>query len=312
MSTIAGISLVAFANRAEVDTFMKEAEVEGLPPPVFELSYKLKATELPPLRHLSGRVVSSHAPCPWTETYPNLGSRDAAVLSESFAVIRQSAEAAAELGASVLVLHPGYATDERVYADYERRSAVFERLAEAQQENIWIAKGAICRPEYLSSPAYRRHHMETIENLRRALEICREFGLELAVENLNPRLTYLFQLPSELLEAVRAVDGLSLCLDLGHLWISSIVYGFDYLEAITHVASSGRLVTTHIHNNESTIHGEVVLVDDHRPLYAGKAPIANAVSRLREASVERYMIESVSQPLENYRALVQMLKAAKA
>lgn len=312
MSTITGVSLVAFSNPDEIDSFIEAVEIEKLPPPAFELSYKLKAEELPPLRRLSQRVVSSHAPCPWTEVYPNLGSRDPEVLSESFAAIRQSAEAAAEFGASVLVLHPGYATDERVYADYRRRAEVFERLAETQQEDIWIAKGAICRPEYLASPAYRRHHEETIKNLEHAVVMCRELGLELAVENLNPRMTYLFQLPSELLEAVRAVDGLSVCLDLGHLWISSIVYGFDYLDAITQTASCGHLVTTHIHNNESTIHGEIVLEDDHRPLTSGKAPIGEAVGRLRKAGVERYMIESVSKPLENYRALLGMLEASGA
>ena len=120
--------------------------------------------------------------------------------------------------------------------DSNRRLAALVRHAGAEARYVWSQGGSICAPGYCESAEYRLHREEATANLAEAARLCADEGIELAVENLNPRVTYLFQLPAELVRLVHALPQLRLCVDLGHLWISSLVHGFDFLRGLRDLA----------------------------------------------------------------------------
>jgi sugar phosphate isomerase/epimerase len=309
------ISLTGFRDPGEVQAFISQAEEQGLRP-LFELSYNLNEeflTELCRLRGFcSGRVVSVHAPCPSRTYFPNLGSFDPEVAGESLRTIAESARTAARFGAANLVLHPGYTFDEPVHLDSRRRLTVLEQRLRAKQGWIQISEGSICSPEYCGSEEYRSHLSQAVANLKRAASLCRREGVSLCAENMNPRVTYLFQTPGDLLALCAANGGIRICLDLGHLWLSSLVHGFDYLGAVEELCRSGRVVTTHIHDNRSTLGENTLLVDEHRDIGGGNVPLAAAVALISRHARSALVAETVTAPLENLSALIRLAKEEEA
>ncbi|MGC9313495.1 MAG: hypothetical protein ACP5IA_12470, partial [Sediminispirochaetaceae bacterium] len=189
-----GISLIAFETPERFRAFCSRDLPETGIDPVFELSYRMNDEYLSEVADLGVEIRSAHAPCPSTEILPNLGSRNLKVLDESLEIIRESAKTAASLGGDVLVLHAGYATDERVYTEFAQRRRILEQAA-LENSHVLRKEGMICRPEYCESEEYRLHLEEIVKNLPAAVDACRSFGVSLAVENINPRVTYLLQRP---------------------------------------------------------------------------------------------------------------------
>ena len=300
-----GISLTAFADPEAVKDFIGRAEERGIDP-LFELSYSSDRNFLEAVSFLKGRVVSVHAPCPRQEFFPNLGSRDQAVVEESLRAIRESARTAARFGASHLVLHPGYTFDQPVHLDARVRLRFLESHLQEKKRWIWIEQGAICRPEYCQSEQYRLHLDQAFVNLERAAELCRKEGVRLCAENMNPRVSYLFQTPEDLLPLGDAIPHISLCIDLGHLWLSSLVHGFDYLGAIERLARSGRVAATHIHDNRSTLEGSAFLADEHLSIGSGVIPLAAAIRLLIDQTQTTLMAETIHAPLANLETLIDM------
>jgi sugar phosphate isomerase/epimerase len=305
------ISLTGFKDPADVRAFIERAEARGIRP-LFELSYNLDESFLKTLSRFTGftggRVVSVHAPCPSRVFFPNLGSLDADVVKGSLKTIAASARTATRFGAANLVLHPGYTFDEPVHLDSRRRLAVLEARLQAKREWIWIEEGSICRPEYCASEEYRLHLRQAFVNLKQASALCREEGVTLCAENMNPRVTYLFQTPADLLALCAADESIRICLDLGHLWLSSLVHGFDYLEAVERLCVSGRVVTTHIHDNRSTLGKNQLLADEHRGIGGGNIPLPAAVTLIRKHSRSVLVAETIDSPLENLAALYRLGK----
>ncbi len=305
------ISLTGFKDPAEVRDFIARAEARGITP-LFELSYNLDAPFLEALSQfegfLDGRVVSVHAPCPSRIFFPNLGSCEPGVVAESLKTIAAGARTAARFGAANLVLHPGYTFDEPVHLDSRRRLAVLEARLKEKREWIWIEEGTICRPEYCTSGEYRLHLRQAITNLKQAAYICREEGVRLCAENMNPRVTYLFQTPEDLLALCAADEHIRICLDLGHLWLSSLVHGFDYLQAVERLCVSDRVATTHIHNNRSTLGEHTRLMDEHRNIGSGNVPLEAALALIRKYSRSALVAETIDSPLENLAALYRLGK----
>ena len=303
-----GVSLVAFSSVEEVRRFAQEARAAHGREPVFELSYTTTPDFLEAAAFLKGSTLSAHAPCPRAELFPNLGSRDPAVVSEGLEAIRRSAAAAAVFGARTLVLHPGYTTDSRVFSDSARRLAALDSIQGEGGAWLWISKGSVCRPGYCDSPRYRLHLEAAVENLRRACAACAAEGVQLAVENLNPRLTYLFQLPGELARLAAVLPEIALCVDLGHLWISSLVHGFGFADGLRELLDTGRVVTTHVHDNSSRLGPQPVLADDHAPVGRGSVPIGEALPLLAAAGVRPLIIESLGPALESFGALLGLIE----
>jgi endonuclease IV len=300
------ISLTGFKDPADVRAFIERAEARGIRP-LFELSYNLDESFLKTLSRFTGftggRVVSVHAPCPSRVFFPNLGSLDADVVKGSLKTIAASARTATRFGAANLVLHPGYTFDEPVHLNSRRRLAVLETRLQEKREWIWIEEGTICRREYITSGEYRRHLRQAFANLKQAASLCREEKVNLCVENMNPRVTYLFQIPENLLALCAADERIRICLDLGHLWLSSLVHGFDYLQAVERLCVSGRVATTHIHNNRSTLGDKPRLADEHRGIDDGSVPLAAAVALIRKHTRSTLVAETIDSPLENLAAL---------
>jgi len=298
MNVSIGLSLIAFPTADELTKFLSgELLLSGLDP-VFELSYEMNREYLQAAAELPVRVMSVHAPCPHTEVLPNLGSGCTKVLEESYHIIAESARTAASFGAEVLVLHAGYATDKRIYTDFERRREVLE--AENRDHGYVLRKeGMICGPAYCESDIYRRHLDQIVINLPRAAAICRDSGVVLAVENINPRITYLLQRPEDLLYLSQKVSEVNFCLDFGHLWLSSIVHGFDFLKAVGRIIGTGKVITTHIHNNHSSPNDLASLSDDHNGLSRGNIPLSRVLQILSRGNVERWIVEAKEEALEN-------------
>jgi sugar phosphate isomerase/epimerase len=303
-----GMSLVAFRAAEEARRFAEEARRRFGRDPFFELSYTTTEEFLRAAPFVQGRTLSAHAPCPRAEVFPNLGSRDHAVVRASLESIRRSAATATSAGGSTLVLHPGYTTDTTVFADPRRRLALLESSSESEDAWLWLREGSVCRAGYCQSPRYREHLETAIGNLGQACSVCAAEGVRLAVENLNPRLTYLFQLPAELSSLTAAIRDLGLCVDLGHLWISSLVHGFDFDQGLAELLATGRVITTHVHDNVSRLDPVPAFADDHAPVGTGSVPIRRALPLLAAAGVRPLMIESLGPAIESYASLSGMVE----
>jgi sugar phosphate isomerase/epimerase len=302
-----GLSLITFKNPGEVKDFI-EASREFLDfEPYFELSYHVDGDFLESVKFLKGRVFSAHAPCPSQVFFPNLGSRDPKVVRGSFEIIRRSAQTVSSFGGSILVLHPGYTLDDAVYMEYGKRKSVLESLGGVEESLVWIKEGAICKPGYCETRIYKTHLNEAFSNLQKAALICKEEGIKLCVENLNPRITYLFQLPEDLLSLTKKTEEIFLCLDIGHLWISSLVHQFDFMSAVDGISQTGRVLISHVHDNRSTLDNTMYLADDHDLIGNGNVPVEKTLRLLEERCLPHFVIESTASPMKNLERILRIL-----
>jgi sugar phosphate isomerase/epimerase len=302
-----GLSLAGFRSADEVKRFQEAARAALGPEPYFELSYTLGEGFLRGLGFLKDSVLSVHAPCPADEFFPNLGSRDPGVRRESIEMIRRSAGTAAGFGAGRVVVHPGYACDSRVPVDPGRRLAALKPVADREQRGLIASEGSISGRGYCESAVYRAHLQAAIDGLGAATAVCKGEGIALAVENLNPRITYLFQLPSELAALAGALPGIGVCADVGHLWISSLAHGFAFSDGLTRILATGRVIAAHIHDNASRLGPPPVFSDDHALIGSGNVPIESGLRLLLEARVADLILETTTVPLENLRRLSALL-----
>ncbi len=316
------VSLVGFGdlqhrNRAigEIKNFIDYATQTLHEEPYFELSYILNDEDLGKLDFLKGRVISVHAPCPGSNYFPNLGSRDERVIDESLKVIETSARTARDFGADFIVLHPGYATDMAVYMNSKERETELEGISRHASKYIKFEKGSVCKHEYIFSVDYRNHLQWAVKNLKRAAIVCEENGIHLAIENLNPRISYLFQTVDEIRDALEAVPELYACIDIGHLWISSLIHQFDIRDALVGAGITGRVISAHIHNNSSKLGNKPQLEDEHAPIAKGVLPVKDAIGILLEKGVKNFVIEAVSDieysVKDNFLALIDFLKGGR-
>ena len=309
--SLRGVDAVASYQSAYRDAFGAEA--------LFELNYEWELDSPEQVPGLRGAVVSVHAPCPRSANFPNLGSRDPSVLRASFEDIRRSAETAAAFGAGLVVLHPGYTLDVAVPVDPEPPPRRADPARGGCRAVHLVPGGRICTPGYCETAEYRQRREEATARIAEAVRLCADEGVRLAVENLNPRVTYLFQLPAELVRVAHEVPQLGLCVDLGHLWISSLVHGFDFLHGLRDVLSTGKVVSAHVHDNGSQLGTRVSehvvdappagsrFGDDHFAIGRGGVPIAAAVHQMRRAGVGTLVVETLDPPLESVRRLARML-----
>lgn len=295
-----GLSLVAFSKAEEVAEYLRDAGEEAS----FELSYMMAPAfveEVAPL--LRNKVLSVHACCPATECFPNFASADPEVLAQSFADMDETLETALRFGASIVVLHPGYATDSAMPSSYAARKVL---LAGAEfASDARSGEGSICVPDYTRRSSYKQFAERTMERLADLAERFAAHGVRVAAENLNPRVGYLFQTPEEMVEAAHLHRNLGLCLDIGHLYISSFAYGFDFLEAIRTIAATGKVLTCHLHGNSSN---PGRFRDDHQSLDRNGFPYKEALEILRGTGAN-LILELLEEPLRNSRLLKRFLAA---
>jgi len=276
---------------------------------MFELSYKMNSAFLESVRPVvTNRVASVHACCPSEPIFPNLGSHDPHIVKESLKAIESSAVTAISFGADILVLHPGYATDSAVPAENEQRKVLLE--GEQFKRYVWRSKGSICTPDYVKQAVYVRHMAQALDLLPEAARLCASHGVRLAVENLNPRVGYLFQTPDEMIALATMGNNLFLCLDVGHLWISSCVYGFDYLTALRQVMATGKVINCHLHSNPSDRDRDL-FIDNHDAFSANGFPITSILAEVATPDTN-LVLETVDDPDANTLVLLEALNRKQA
>jgi len=298
------ISLVGFKTTEEVASYLDE-----VPDARFELSYKMSRAfleELSPL--IEGRVESAHACCPAEPIFPNFASSDPSVLSESFEAVEHTLETCARFGATIMVLHPGYVTDLAIPAENNARQALLDDPV--FKPYIGVRDGAICRTDYPESDVYRRHRDQASRELAKVAALASSYGVRLAAENLNPRVAYLFQKPEEMVALSESCDALSICLDVGHLYIASAVYGFDYLEGLKTILATGRVINCHLHAN-TTDKGQGRFRDDHHTIDRHGFPIEETLCLVLKAKAN-LVLETVEEPVYNSRRLIELLEVCHA
>jgi sugar phosphate isomerase/epimerase len=293
------LSLAGLKSKEEIVSYIDGFEAATGQKALFELSFTMERAFLDDLKPvLTGRTLSVHATCPATVFFPNLASDDAAVIKQSNRDLDATLETAAGFGASVIVIHPGYATNRAIPADEALRMRLLNSAEFAPY--IRVREGSICGPDYAATAQNRVFLERTLANLAPVSRRCAERGIRLAVENLNPRVGYLIQTPGDAIETVRTLPAAGLCLDIGHLWIADQVYGFGFLEGIGQILATGRVVTAHLHSNHAARGGAGVAryTDDHASLDAGNVPVREAL-RLLSRSGANLVIEAKQEALKN-------------
>ncbi|MCE1195729.1 sugar phosphate isomerase/epimerase [bacterium] len=292
------LSLVAFDRASTAAEFIASAAADLR----YELSYTMTGEDLRALEErLRGRVVSVHACCPATECFPNFASADPEVAAASFRDMDETLATAERFGASIVVLHPGYATDCAMPSSYAARKAILA-LPEFS-EGVMHAEGSICGPGYNLTERYRGFAVRAMDRLGELAERYRARGVRVAAENLNPRAGYLFHTPEEMAEIAAIHPNLGLCLDVGHLYISSFAYGFDFLDGVRRIIATGKVLTCHLHGNSS---GPDRFRDDHQSLDRDGFPFEEVLGILR-GSGANLVLELLEEPARNLRLLERIL-----
>ena len=290
---------MAFRSADAAASYLSSAEARER----YELAYTMSGDTLRTLEPLlRGKVASVHACCPATGHFPNFASVDRRVVEESFRDMGDTLETAVRFGASIVVLHPGYATDSAMPSSYGARKALLGRpefRAEIRHE-----EGAICGPGYNRTERYRSYALRTMERLSELAERCQARGVRLAAENLNPRVGYLFHTPDELAEIAAIHPNLGICLDIGHLYMSSFAYGFDFLDGLHRIVSTGKVATCHLHANSS---GQGRFRDDHASVDRFGFPIGAALDALLESGAN-LVLEVVEEPARNMRLVERLVR----
>lgn len=307
-----GIPAISLVSLKTVESL--RLVMEASPYPLhFELSYEMTRPLLDSMREMIlGSVVSIHAACPNTEYFPNLASNDPHVLQQSLIDLHASLDTANSFEAQVMVLHPGYATNQAVPSHNGRRQELL--TGKEFHPYIWRESGSICIPSYTRTGHYLQYRDNALAHLKQFAIECRGRGVTLAIENLNPRVGYLFQTPEEMVELVTEVPECSLCLDVGHLWISSCLYGFDFHQGVRDILDTQKVVTTHLHSNSSHPGSDVQsiqLEDDHTSLDKHGFPYEWVISQIA-ASGAHMVLEVKEHPLDNFILLMGELEKLRS
>lgn len=184
-------------------------------------------------------------------------------------------------------MHARYTTDNYVPTNYsDRKHLLLYKLNLPEY----------CDKTYTSSDLYKRHMEITIDNLKEVSKICNDNGVVLAIENLKPIPTYLFQVMEDFNKLVSEIPNIGICIDTGHLWLSSQVYGFNYLDILTTLLQTGCVVSTHIHDNNT-------VKDSHSTIATGVIPLKDSVKKIVELSNAPLISEAKQDPLKNIKLL---------
>ena len=240
-----GVSTVAFKEKKEAEAFYKET---GIP-----LEYSVNLTEDAVSYLLKNGVecLSVHIPSPTRRFFPNFASSDPLVFQKSMEILKESMETLSKCGGNLLVLHPGYAVDALVPSDFKERKPFIEKGKEEFKEYVIEERAIATGRAYLLSSVYKRHFRIFMENIGEIVEYVKKEGFTLAVENLNPRLFYVLQLPDEVRRLSLAISDIRFCLDFGHLYISSLANEFDFVKGVREIIDTKKVVHLHISNNPS-------------------------------------------------------------
>lgn len=285
-----GISLVGLDSKDKIENL-----IETYPDVLFELSYAMTNKFLQELKHLlKGRVLSVHSLCPRRKYFPNFAALDPKVIKWSENEIFQDIDRAHQFGANIIVLHPGYISNSLIPFNTKIRIK-----AMGKEFKQYVLKGSlsICKRDYPEIKEYKEAFKIMNENIIKLSQSLKKEGITLAIENLNPRAGYLFVHPKEMLDLAQYED-IHFTLDIGHLWISTELFGINYLDCLKSILATGKVVTTHLHSNPSLARNSR-FEDTHSSLDKYFLPYRETLSLISRTKANM-ILETTEEPLKNF------------
>ena len=89
--------------------------------------------------------------------------------------------------------------------------------------------------------------------------------------------------------------------------VESLAHNFDYFDALILLISTGRVVSAHIHDNNSASGSSPHYSDDHGSFGTGTVPIEKSISVLVKKSSANLIDEAASEPVKNLEMLKNMV-----
>ena len=287
------VSSVAFRNISEIAVFLR-----GNSDVYLEFGVNLKSHDVDALVTQKVKSFSLHVPSPNLGYFPNFASFSSETVEKSYAILDRSIKTAVAIGAKIMVLHAGYTDEVLLPSLFEERGPYLEQQVDSLQEYVLFREGAINNKFYVDSPLYDKYLNNVIKTLKGVNEYLGQRGIILAVENLNPRLLYLFQRPTDFIMLTREIPNIHICLDVGHLWISSQVNRFNFYSGLEEMLTTGRVITCHLHNNHSDSK-ERFYQDEHNHLKEGHIDMRRVLDLIKRFDVANLTIEVREDPTDD-------------
>lgn len=186
-------------------------------------------------------------------TFISLADIYASIRDSSVNEVFKALDVAAEIGVEKAVLHPGYLTGLMAFTPDTGKGYALESLA-------------------------------------KILERAAQFGLTLCLENMFPRVGYMYR-PEEFTDVLRQNPGLMMTLDLGHANIRA-----PKNQAAAFVkAAGGRIGHVHAGDNNGQ-------EDEHLPIGAGRADLTGGLAAIKASGYDSTITLEVFSPDRGYLA----------
>jgi sugar phosphate isomerase/epimerase len=208
-----------------------------------------------------------HSPCPSRGFVPDLaatGKRS----EQAAEAICDAVDLATTIGAEYVVVHAFYCNDGDLPANDAERARALRSLP---------SRASIA--EYVDSERYAAARERSRSNLERVLDQLPADRPAIVLENLNPRIGYGGILLDDVVEVATGLDGVGVCLDVGHLVLAAAALGHDIEGQLDRARELIRVV--HVSQNfagryfvdrwwrESRARPGLQEVDAHLPLLTG-------------------------------------------
>jgi len=228
----------------------------------------------------SGLPLSFHAPL-FPEHMINLASDQTAEFGLD--VLKANDELLAECNGDMAVFH-GFGMNDVLLPGIHCSTDYYRVWQLIYREDLSIAPGTVQNREFRHTEEFQRRRERLRANLAKLRERVRH---TFCIEN---------DLPVYGNGLFRAEDMLfldhPLCLDSGHMWTTSLLYGFDYLAEMKRILDSGRVKMAHLHDSLMNVNTPLdKLADGHQNLGTGFIPLAEVISLLCAAEVPLIVLE---------------------
>jgi sugar phosphate isomerase/epimerase len=187
------------------------------------------------LREQGTAIRGVHSPCPSRGFVPDLAATGERSV-QTMQAIREAVELAASIGAEYVVVHAFYCHDGDLPANDVERARALRSLP--QRASIG---------EFVESERYAAARERARCNLEAVLDGLPADRPDIVLENLNPRIGYGGILLDDVLEVATGLDGVGICLDVGHFVLAAAALGDDLEGQLDRARDLIRVV--HVHQN---------------------------------------------------------------
>lgn len=190
--------------------------------------------------------------------------------------------------------HAGYGLDLRNLEELDmHRAVLFSSVDVCEALGI-----ELLNLHYEVKTLYTEREKAFFEAHLEAAEYAQQLGVKLSIENIE------VEHADKAADFLRAVNhpNLGMTLDLGHLYLSALHFGYDFMETVRSCAP----LLSHLHINDNTGDFEMLRIDNfdiyktmdrnyrfafgrgdiHIPPFWGKAPLGEALSAIKKAGYQ--------------------------